>query len=729
MNRKWIATKMDDARRPKINRRVTAMIIAFALVFLAAGGILGLISGKEIRETLKYQFNAEQIVIARNVAASIEEKLDNIKKEIFLIQKNILGQPFAPNRFTEPIQDSFYRIMESGVWKIEIRDLKKRRTYIYRPNTGMHEKAQLSLELDELPTQKVLSEQTIQVSQPRINSSAAGLLLAMPVSKDGFRRLLFHVNISWLLAPRLKEIHSGKTGYAWIIDEKGIFLFHPQTEFIGENAFSARKEKNTAISFAKINFIQKEKMLKGFEGVGEYVSGWHRGVTGEIKKLIAYCPVAVAENPSQKWSVAVVAPASEIEGAVNRNYLRLLLFEGIIITLVLAGAAAILFMEKRWSRSLEEKVDIRTQALQKSEEKYRSLVESAEDFIFTVDLEGKFQSMNSFTAGFFGGRPIDFIGHPLSDVFPPPVADGHLKLIRLVFNLGKSIRDEFKMTLGDHHIWIDVNFMPLKTDAGNVHMVLCIARDVTEKKDLENQLVHAEKLASMGTLAAGVAHEINNPLGVILGFCDLLIQKTTEGTQDFDDLKTIERQGFHCKKVVQNLLSFSRLETSGIKFADLNACLEDILNIVRHSLEMNQIELATDLVTGTPLVKGDPRQLQQVFLNIINNAVAAMKGGGHLTIRTQLSKDRRWARIEFIDSGAGIAPEHMSRIYEPFFTTKPEGEGTGLGLFVSYGIVTKYGGTIDCFSRHAAVVDGPDCSAGTTGATFTVRLPITRREA
>ena len=146
MNRNWIVAKMDDARRLKINRRVTAMIITFALVFLAAGGILGLISGKEIRETLKHQFNAEQIVIARNVAASIEEKLDNIKKEIFLIQKNIFRQPFAPNRFTEPIQDSFYRIMESGVWKIEIRDLKERRTYIYRPNTGMHEKAQLSME-------------------------------------------------------------------------------------------------------------------------------------------------------------------------------------------------------------------------------------------------------------------------------------------------------------------------------------------------------------------------------------------------------------------------------------------------------------------------------------------------------------------------------------------------------------------------------------------------------
>ncbi len=227
MNRNWIVAKMDDARRLKINRRVTAMIITFALVFLAAGGILGLISGKEIRETLKHQFNAEQIVIARNVAASIEEKLDNIKKEIFLIQKNILRQPFAPNRFTEPIKDIFYRIMESGVWKIEIRDLKERRTYIYRPNTGMHEKTQISTELDQLPTQKVLSEQTIWVSQPQINSSAADLLLAMPVSKDGFRRLLFHVNISWLLAPRLKEIHSGKTGYAWIINEKGVFLFHP----------------------------------------------------------------------------------------------------------------------------------------------------------------------------------------------------------------------------------------------------------------------------------------------------------------------------------------------------------------------------------------------------------------------------------------------------------------------------------------------------------------------
>jgi PAS domain S-box-containing protein len=411
----------------------------------------------------------------------------------------------------------------------------------------------------------------------------------------------------------------------------------------------------------------------------------------------------------------VVAPTSEIEDVVHRGYVRQFLLQGLVIFAILFAAAAVLFFEMRWSRALEKRVSQRTEELKKSEEKYRSLVESAEDFIFTVDFDGNFQSMNSFTAIFFGGRPEDFIGKGLSSLFPDKVAEKQLKLVKLVFQSGKSVRDEFEIPLGDHTTWISANFMPLKNEEGAVNAALCIARDITENKNLERQLVNAEKLASLGTLAAGVAHEVNNPLGVILGFCDLLLRKTDKASQAYDDLKTIERQGLHCKQVVENLLSFARLGEGGSEYADVNQGIEDIVKVVRHTLDMHGIELSLSFADDLPLAVGDSRQLQQVFLNLINNATAAMPSGGKLRITTALERSTRKVVIRIEDDGMGIKPEHLDHIFEPFFTTKPEGEGTGLGLFVSYGIIAKYGGTVDCVSNDSA-------SLKPRGTAFTIKL-------
>ena len=228
------------------------------------------------------------------------------------------------------------------------------------------------------------------------------------------------------------------------------------------------------------------------------------------------------------WSVAVVAPISEIDDSVQRAYLRQFFLQGLVILVILLGAGAVLFFEVKWSRTLEARVSRRTEELKKSEEKYRSLVESAEDFIFTVDGEGGFQSMNSFTASFFGGRADEFLGKGLQTLFPEKVAREQLKLVKLVLKAGKSVRDEFEIDLGEHKTWISANFMPLKNEQGEVNAVLCIARDITENKNLERQLINAEKLASIGTLAAGVAHEVNNPLGVILGFLISCCAKRTK---------------------------------------------------------------------------------------------------------------------------------------------------------------------------------------------------------
>jgi PAS domain S-box-containing protein len=546
--------------------------------------------------------------------------------------------------------------------------------------------------------------------------------LAVPFAKPSKKILLFDVNISWFLTPFLKNIRSGKTGYAWIVDHQGTFLFHPYSDFIGGSAFIVRSQRNPESSYQKINFIQKESMLKGEQGTSWYYSDWHRGFTGQQKKLIAYHPITISENPPQKWSVAVVAPVTEVEGVIRSGFLRQMSLQGMIIFVILAGVLGVLFFEIRWSRVLEQRVNERTNELKRSEEKYRSLVESAEDFIFTLDSKGMFQSINSFTANFFGGRPEDFVGQDLFHVFPDDIPEKQLKIVESVFEKGKSVRDEFELKFDNQQIWINANFMPLKNQEGEVSSVLCIARDITENKRLEKQLINTEKLASLGTLAAGVAHEINNPMSIILGFCDLLLQKAVKGSQEFEDLKTIERQGLHCKEIVENLLSFARFGDGNSQHSDLHHCLSEILKVVRHNLEMRGINLVTELSESMPTVKGDPRQLQQVFLNLISNAMAAMEQGCTLTIRTKQERIARRAVVQFQDNGGGISEDDMDHIFEPFFTTKPEGEGTGLGLFVSYGIIAKYGGTIDCVSSRNGK------AGGDSGTVFTVKLPLKGRD-
>ncbi len=699
---------------PAYKRNILRTVLLIAALFVCVGVSLGHWAADQMHTDVSDQFNQEQGVIAKNIAERIERELHTLKKELYLLSKEITPETFHTGSGETAVLRSFSRLSESGLFRILIINPDSETVHIYHPHR------QMTISKNAMLPQHFLlrgdPKEPVWVEQPRRNASGIFLRMGTVLAENHHRVICFEINVSLMLTPLIQDVRSGNTGYAWLIDEKGMFLYHPKTGFIGKDAFRVRALDYPDVPLGIINFIQKEKMLDGREGNGWYYSGWHRGITGKIKKLIAYCPLSVSERPPQKWSVAVVAPLSEIESVIKRGHLRQYLSMGLVFVVIVLGATTAVFLEVRWSKMLEGKVAERTEALKNSEEKYRSLVESAEDFIFTIDADGIFQSMNSFTANFFGGRTDDFVGKDLSCLFPEAVAAQQLKLVGLVYKHGKSVRDEFEWKMGDHTIWMSANFMPLKDEKNIVNSVLCIARDITENKNLERQLINTEKLASMGTLAAGVAHEINNPLGVILGFCDLLLRHTDMDSQAYEDLKTIERQGLLCKQVVENLLSFARLSEEVSEYSDLNQCLEEIVKVVKHTLEMNNIELVLEINDGIPPVRGDSRQLQQVFLNLINNAVSAMPEGGTLHLKTFPDRDARRAVVVVQDDGIGILPEDQDRIYEPFFTTKPEGAGTGLGLFVSYGIVTKFGGIIECVSHTEA---GRDRTRGTL---FTIRL-------
>ncbi len=659
------------------------------------------------------QFNQEQLAIARSVRKLVENALNSLERDMLQIAERGAAPIVNPQALSARCQLELERVVAAGISEILIWDRDTDSAWAI----SRGERSRVPSPMARFSGEALPRAGDILVVRPREETNSPEMWMATPLGTGKRQYLFFRVNLTWLLAPLVADIRSGVSGYVWIIDGQGRFLYHPYTDFIGRSAFDVRKQTYPDLNFDKINRIQKERMVKGLEGTGTYQAGWHRGITGSMDKLIAFCPILISATPHQVWSVAVVAPTHEIAAAVRQIHRWELTLLGLLLLVVVVGATALIMMEHRFSGRLENLVAVRTRALKRSEEKYRLLIESAEDFIFTLDEAANLKSVNSYTARIFGIDADDLIGRPLSDLLAEEVARRNTKAVQQVFATRRSVREEIEIQSVEPTMWLNANYMPLKNEAGEITTVLCIARDISESKIFQRRLVTTEKLAALGTLAAGVAHEINNPLGVILGFCDLLVRKQPPESQAHKDLKIIERQGLHCKGIVDNLLSFARDRKESEKSTDLGRCLTEIIQMARHSIERQGVALDARIADSLPMVCGDCRQLQQVFLNLMTNAVGAMSDGGRLFISAVWDKASRHAVVKVSDTGCGIPEGNMDRIYEPFFTTKPEGQGTGLGLFVSYGIISRFGGSLHCQSRTS------DKAGDKSGTTFTVELP------
>ena len=703
-------------------------------VLLGAVLILGWMSSREIAEVVTEDFNGQQLVLAKHTASQIENSLGKLKREISLLSLSPSVQYVEAIFMSKRIGYAFSSIKDEGA--LEIRFIEDRRPKAHVVDSSGYQSMQPHPEdMDYLKWARAEGNKGNVLITHILPAVYGGhymklvLRMVVPVwqvSVDETHRvaqnkfsgaLILVVDVTRLIGRVTEGIRSGKTGYAWVINENGAFLYHPESEFIGKNAFEARAEKRPAISFTRINEIQREKMLTGMEGASWYISGWHRGKEEQMKKLIAYAPIHMPAGGKRIWSVAVVAPVSEVEGTIHSIHIRQFSLQAVVVAAILFGGGLVIFMVVNWSNSMEMEVDRKTKELKKSEQRYRSLVENAEDIIFTVDREGNFLSINKYGAGFFGSPAEDIKGKNISDVVPWPGGETMLMTIEEVFEAKKGRQSTHPVRVGEREFWLNTNFRRLMDEEGNIYAVLGISRDITDRKKMEEQSYHTEKLASMGTLSAGVAHEINNPLAIILGFTDLLLERTPEGSEPYEMLKAIERQGQNAKTVVENLLGFARITERKEDAMDINKNMESALAIQGNNLLLNKIKTVRRLAEGLPTVKGDPRELQQVFFNMINNAVSSMRGGGTLTVSTRAVDEGRAVQIRFCDTGHGIKEAHRTRIFDPLFTTKKVGEGTGLGLYVSYGIVKKHGGEIAFETKME------EESAGGCGTTFIITLP------
>jgi signal transduction histidine kinase len=243
-----------------------------------------------------------------------------------------------------------------------------------------------------------------------------------------------------------------------------------------------------------------------------------------------------------------------------------------------------------------------------------------------------------------------------------------------------------------------------------------IVKDISDLKALQRQLLQADKLASVGQLAAGIAHEINNPMGMILGYTQLLLREEPDGTGRYEDLKTIEKHARTCKTIVSDLLNFARRGRTHKEPADLHAVVDEVVSVLAHHFTLDGIRLVKDYDGTVPVMHFDIEKIRQVFMNLLMNARQAIGRQGEIRIRTRHEPAAGRVMIAVTDTGCGIDRQHVARVFDPFFTTKPTGEGTGLGLSVSYGIVSDHGGDITVESELGA------------GSTFTVQLPTPAAE-
>ncbi|MDD5641505.1 MAG: DUF3365 domain-containing protein [Syntrophales bacterium] len=275
-----------------------------------------------------------------------------------------------------------------------------------------------------------------------------------------------------------------------------------------------------------------------------------------------------------------------------------------------------------------------------------------------------------------------------------PLSPGSLEEI---FHSRKPRTEEVQNGVGQIFL---VHYYPIIDDKEEVASIVGYIKNITTEKGVEQRIQRAEKMAALGQLAGGIAHEINNPLGVILCYVDLLKSQLADFPQGLMDVGTIEKHAKNCQRIVADLLKFARGQETSSRLAQLNPTIEEVVRMVDHQFRRQHCRIDLDLDPRLPPLRFDVDKMKQVFLNLLMNARQAGKGrDGLIRVSTGLQPEARQVRIVFWDNGAGIAPEIMGRIFDPFFTTKKTGEGTGLGLAVSYGIVKDHGGDIQVESE------------------------------
>jgi len=730
-----------------------AVFILALLVVLSFIIILGQFFHQSLQEEMAGQFNQQQLLLAREVAMNIESFIDHAYKDILVISRMPEVQRLEEDVSCRPVAEAInFNIQNEAL--VTIRVLNKNGRVVYDSASPGREGVNLS-QADYFQRTKVLprSEKLVTdlLPAPGGDPGSKQFIISTPIYQTHpgtpfpeFSGIVLAVlSLDGITQKYIAPIKSGTRGYAWMMDSDGTLLYHPnQPQMVGKNLYQTDR---TCFQCHR-SFDTEKKMIEGTtETFGSYEA------PGGENKLAGFFKFPIARK---SWIVVVSAPYSDVIALMqkSRRFYSLLIVSIFITTLVVSGVTIVTYKKK--IKAEEKAMHLENQQRLEQEIEHaknflENIIENTKANLMVVDKDFKVRTVNTAQARTFGLPKQDIVGKPLLSLFPEGLApyEGfpiEALLRKTIDGRSFEIKDYRINGLGESPLYLAMNVSPLLID-GKTPGILITSNNVTKRvqledalklytveledkvdkgtataKKLEQQVLHSEKLAALGRLAAGVAHEIGNPLTSISTFSQLL----REMTQDEFTQSSLDIINTHIQRItdiVRRMSTFSRADALNIKEVQLNDVLTSTLDLMRLDKRMKStIEIGVSLDPALPRIMTDEGQISQVFINIILNALDAMPEGGKLTVSSRTGTDdqgRNSLLAEFADTGTGISKADLAKIFDPFYTTKEVGKGTGLGLSVSYNIVKTFKGDIKVESEVGK------------GTVFTVILPLERDKA
>jgi len=718
------------------------LIIGVTLAVVVLTIYLGSRTYSENRRMALDQFNRQQLILARSTASAVETYFREVGAVLFASMSTPCIREIRPEclKYMKKMYEGFLertsirRIDETGTlryiypttgWRKDIlgKNYKDRTFFRTARDTGIISVSDIVT--NENGEQRIRMAQSVYHNGVEGQGSFAGIIV---ISFD----------LEDIAQAFITPIVSGKTGYAWLMNDHGRFLAHHEREFVGQDVFTTRAEKSPDISYESINQIQRT-ILEGNEGIGHYVSGWHRGRQGVIEKLIAYSPVNVF---NQLWSVAVCAPVDEVDRIMRSAGLNALYSFGFIVFVLVSGGTFLSVSAYRWSHALEREVASRTKELAETSTYLHNLIRCANAPVFVLDPQKRINLSNEAFEKMSGRSEQEMIGKPFDMFLPDEHRTELMRMVDRVVKYGEEwneleipiLRKNGELRTG---LWNSANIY----DEGEATIIATVAhgQDITDRRRLEGQLRHAQKMETMGTLVAGVAHEINNPINQIMFNIPLLQNVwqdmeplleheagvspdrkygglTVEFLRENMDqiLSDMDMAANRVIQTVANLKNFAQQSSISDKSPmKINTAVENALRLIKTTMRKAGIHLEVHLMESQPFIYGNLHSIEQIVMNITINALQSIDhDSGIITIVTGVEKRGRRVFIAISDNGTGIDSSVSEYLFDPFFTTKQADGGSGLGLSITYNLVEAHGGEISFHSHEGK------------GTTFMIFFPI-----
>ncbi len=669
-------------------------IIGILAIIIVSLIILNVSFNRTLQMEMAEQFNKQQLLLARAETSNIQAYIGKVKDEMLRItQFESMPQVIKETRYAF-FTDEFFK--EIGKVRMGIKFLDNEGKVLFTQGSFATEQT-FNKYFIEIPKGSCTNEVLIKQDTKMV-------YLITPVCryKSFIGAVVISIDIQDLSREVLSPITSGSRGYAWMMDGNGDLLYHPtQPAMVGRNLYKT----DTSCFKCHKSFDLEKKIIKG---KGDYY-GKYVAPTGE-DKVLAFSTASIGDA---KWIVVVSAPYSEVTMPIQtsmrfHSWLIILIF----ITTSVVSAMLIVLNRKRvkaeelakhqkdlerYAEDLEEKVDIRTKELTTEKEKLYTIVSAIGSGLILIDNHRKIQWINQTMKDIVGK---DITGMLCDDFFADCT-------IISSYTVNSMQTDILSNLFGQGDKYFQVTTAPVKGVNDGVYGYIRLVHDVTEMKRMEDQMMHSEKLALLGRLTSGIAHEIGNPLTSVFSIVQVLKEMEKDEFKK-ESIETIYLYMNRIADILKQLSGFSKMPHVKLKPWKVNSLIEASLSLLQYDKRVKDITVVRDLMPDMSEITIDGNQLSQVIVNIVLNAADAMPNGGTLTIRSWV-KDKSIV-IAFKDTGVGIPRENLAKIFDPFYTTKEK--GTGLGLSVSQSIIEKLNGTLTVESEL------------NEGSTFMITLPV-----